>query len=410
MIRSVQKEGFTLECGPNVLVERPDLKSVLETLKLTDDVCYPAVNPYGQYVWYRKRARKVPSSVGQFIFSPLFGALNKVLLPYRAFVPGVLPGDNDDRSVLSFFGPLLGEEVVHNLLDPVLKGIYGGDVDDLSARQIFPGLWQAAKEGKSVVEYMRSRPSKGKPPILVVRGGIQRISDELWHAVENFVSFVPRRVARIVPLAQQRFRLNFHEGDSLEVDGCIVTTAAANSAQLVTQIDERLSADLSRVRVAGLSVVHLKVPRTQKLIPAAFGVLFPGGMPEDLLGVMFNSLIFPHVAPAQYHLLTVVLGGVQAHGRARNEQELRTRIPVLLKQLLGIREVEWLLMTEWPKAIPQLAVGYHKLVEQLDECEKRSPGLVFAGIDRGGVGVSDRIRIACEAVKRFRRVRVETAV
>jgi oxygen-dependent protoporphyrinogen oxidase len=133
-------------------------------------------------------------------------------------------------------------------------------------------------------------------------------------------------------------------------------------------------------------------------------------MPEDLLGVMFNSLIFPHVAPSKYHVLTVVLGGAQAKERVYNEQELRTRVPALLRQLLGIKDAEWLLMTQWPKAIPQLVVGHHKLVAQLDQCEKQFPGIVFAGIDRGGVGVSDRIRIAREAVKRFRRVRVETVV
>ena len=410
MIRSVQKDGFTLECGPNVLVERPDLKYLLEALKLTDSVRYPSVNPYGQYVWYHQKARKVPSGLGQFILSPLFSSLTKVLLPCKVFIPGILPRAKNDYSVLSFFAPLLGRSTVRNLLDPVLKGIYGGDVADLSAREVFPGLWQAAREGKSIISYMRNRPTKGKPPILVIQGGIQRITDELWRAVEPFVSFIPRKVERIVPLEGRRFRLSLQGGESIEVDGCIVTPAAANVAPLVAHMDEQLGDALVNVRVAGLTVVHLKVPRSEKLIPSAFGVLFPGGMPEDLLGVMFNSLIFPHVAPSKYHVLTVVLGGAQANERVYNEQDLRARVPALLHELLGIKGAEWLLMSQWPKAIPQLAVGHYKLVAQLDNCEKRFPGVVFAGIDRGGVGVSDRIRIAREAVKRFRRVRVETVV
>jgi oxygen-dependent protoporphyrinogen oxidase len=133
-------------------------------------------------------------------------------------------------------------------------------------------------------------------------------------------------------------------------------------------------------------------------------------MPEDLLGVMFNSQIFPHMAPANEHLITVVLGGAQAGERRSDEAILRDRLPEMLRTLLGISNARWLSMTQWPAAIPQLQVGHYKLVKLLDQCEYDHPGIVFAGVDRGGVGVSDRIRLAREAVKRFRRVRVETVV
>jgi oxygen-dependent protoporphyrinogen oxidase len=410
MIRSTQRDGFTLEGGPNVLVERPDLRYLLEELKLESSIAYPAVNPYGQYVWHNGRACKVPSGLWEFICSPLFGGLGKVLLPAKVLIPGILPRAKSDYSVLDFFSPLLGERTVRTLLDPVLKGIYGGDVSELSARAVFSNLWQAAREGKSIVGYMMSRPTKGKPPILVLQGGIQRLTDELWRAVEPYVNFIPRKAERVVPVDSKRFKILFHGGDQLEVDGCVVTAAAASAAPLVAHMSESLSDALVNVRLAGLTVVHLKVARSERLIPGAFGVLFPGGMPEDLLGVMFNSQIFPHMAPQKNHLLTVVLGGAQAGERVYDEAQLKARIPALLKQYLGIKDPQWLSMVQWPKAIPQLVVGHHALVAQLDQCEKQFPGVVFAGVDRGGVGVSDRIRIAREAVKRFRRVRVETVV
>jgi oxygen-dependent protoporphyrinogen oxidase len=181
-------------------------------------------------------------------------------------------------------------------------------------------------------------------------------------------------------------------------------------APLVAALNEELADSLINVRYATLAVAHLCVARDQPLIPEAFGVLFSGGMPEDLLGVMFNSLIFPHVAPQDKHVLTVVLGGAQAGERVFDEATLRARLPGLLRQLLGISDAKWLSMTQWPMAIPQFAVGHHRLVSQLDYCEHAVPGIVFAGVDRGGVGVSDRIRIAKESIKRFRRVRVETVV
>jgi len=221
---------------------------------------------------------------------------------------------------------------------------------------------------------------------------------------------VSARVEKITPLDGRRFRVTLDGRRQIEADGCIVTVAGASLGSMIGPLSDDLVDLLGKSVYATLVVAHLSVPRSAPLIPAAFGVLFPGGMPEDLLGVMFNSLIFPHVAPQGRHILTVMLGGAQAQGRVFDEAALRERIPELLQSLLGIADARWLSMTQWPTAIPQFVVGHHKMVSHLDECEHRFPGIVFAGVDRGGVGVSDRIRIAKDAVKRFRRLRVETVV
>lgn len=410
MIRSTIADGFTLECGPNVLVERPDLKELLNELGLTQDVVYPAINPYGQYVWYRNRAVKVPTGFFELLASPLFTLATKLQLPLRAIMPGVLPAALEDYSVEDFFKPLLGVHTARHLMDPVLKGIYGGDVGKLSARSLFPGLWGAAQERKSILGYMRSRGGRGKPPILVVRGGMQRIAEALWEKIKSRVDHIQAKAQRIAPLDGKRFRVSLEGGRHVEADGCIVTVAGSALASLIAHVSDGIADTLCSGSYATLCVAHLRVPRTEPLLPGAFGVLFPGGMPDDLLGVMFNSLIFPHVAPPKEHVLTVVLGGAQAGGRSFDESELRSRIPGVLEELLGIKRAQWISMMQWREAIPQFEVGHHRLITQLDECEYGFPGIVLAGVDRGGVGVSDRIRIAKEAVRRFRRVRVETVV
>jgi oxygen-dependent protoporphyrinogen oxidase len=412
MVRSEQRAGFTLECGPNVLVVRPDLKYLLDQLDLAGAARSPCIPKYGQYVWYKGQIRKVPANFWRLLTSPLFSLSAKLLLPLKILVPGVMPRGKKDCSVRTFFAPLIGAQAVGAVLDPVLKGIYGGDVAELSARSLFPGLWQAATEGSSVLGYMRSRRGAGgKPAVVVLQGGIQTLTDHLWKAIESHVNLVQKRVERIVPSeGSRRYTLLLDGGGSLDVDGCIVTTAGKHSAPMLGYLDEDLCDQLLNLQSAALTVVHLKVPRAEPLIPGAFGVLFPGGMPENLLGVMFNSMLFPHVAPDNSHVLTVVLGGAQASDQVPLESELRTKLPALLNQLLRIRNIEWLSMTHWPEAIPQMVVGHHNIVERLDACEEKFRGIVFAGVDRGGVGVSDRIRVARDAAKRLRRVRVETAV
>lgn len=404
MIRSEVIEGFTLEQGPNVLVERPDMKALIGELGLEGEVRYPSVNPYGQFVWWRNQAMKVPAGLYEFLVTPLIPLKTKILLPIRLCTPGLLTPRRDDLTILEFLTPLLGERAVRDILDPVLKGIYGGDVEQLSARSIFPGLWASACEGLSLIGYMRRRPKGGKPSIMVVEGGIQRVVDTLWQRLEARVERSSVRVESIQRREAFGFRLLCSDGSTLDVDRVVITPAGARLASMIETLDSELAAKLHGMQYASLSVVHLSVPKQEKLLKDAFGVLFNAGMPEDLLGVMFNSQIFPHMAPPDKNMLTVMVGGAQAKDRESREEVLRERLPMLIERFLNVSGVAWIKFTRWAAAIPQLKVGHYRVVEALDRVESANPGIVFAGVDRGGVGVSDRIRIAREGVERLSRM------
>lgn len=410
MIQTATVDGFTLEQGPNVLVERPDMKSLLGELGLADRVRYPVVNPYGQYVWFQGRAQRVPQGIADLVVSPLFSASTKMLLPYRLAKPGLLRPQSDDLSVLEFFAPLIGEQVARDLLDPVLKGIYGGDVAELSARTIFSGLWNAASQGLSLIGYMRQRSQGGRPSIMVLDGGIQSLANALVERLRGRAEWLQARVDGIERISAQTYRLRCSDGAAVDVDACVVTPAGDSLARMFRGLAGDLAAILAGQEYASLAVVHLSIPRSEPLLKDAFGVLFPAGMPNDLLGVMFNSQIFPHVAPPDRHILTVMVGGAQAQSQEFDESTLKAELPKQLSSLLRVSSPEWVGMTTWRKAIPQLKVGHYKVVAKLDEVEAANPGVVFAGVDRGGIGVTDRVRIAREAVERVhkRAVRYES--
>lgn len=401
MVRSRLQDGFTRELGPNVLVERPDIVELLHQLGLSHEAQYPSVDPYGQYVWHNGKARKVPTGLLDLLGSPLFSAQAKVALPLRIVRKGVLRARGDDSSVLDFFAPLIGAGAANAVLDPVLKGIYGGDVSTLSARSLFPGLWRTACDGLSVLQYLRSKPKGGKPRIFVVRGGNQRITEELLRVLEGKIDWVADAASE-VRRTPSGFEVATAGGRVIPASACIVTTAGGISSSFIRHIEPELAKTLAEVQFAGLTAVHLSVSREETLIRDAFGVLCPGGMPENFLGVMFNSLIFPQMAPPDRHLLTVMVGGAQAGDTVPDTERLKTSIPHLLREMFGVTAAEWLGSLTWRKAIPQLTVGHHRVVEALDAAEARNPGLVFVGVDRGGVGVSDRLRVVREGLERVK--------
>jgi oxygen-dependent protoporphyrinogen oxidase len=401
MICSEQRDGFTFECGPNVLVERPDMVQLLQEIGLASEVRYPVVPRYGQWIWCDGMPHKVPAGIGELLGSSLFPWSVKLSLPARFLRPNLLKPHAEDVSILEFFTPLIGSQVTRNLLDPVLKGIYGGDVARLSARSIFPGLWSAAARGLSLLGYMRQRAGGKKPAIFVVQGGIQRVVEALWSVVKERVQLVSARAEAITHDGQGGYIIRCSNSLEISAKKCVITTAGEALSSLTVGIDKELSERIQQQEYAGLSVVHIAVSRSEPLIKDAFGILFPGGMPENLLGVMFNSLIFPHVAPSDKHVLTVIVGGAQAGDSMPDEARLREQVPLLLRRYLGINSPEVRLITKWPKAIPQLLVGHHKLVASFDRSEGKNPGIVFVGVDRGGIGVSDRVRLARSGVERL---------
>jgi oxygen-dependent protoporphyrinogen oxidase len=146
---------------------------------------------------------------------------------------------------------------------------------------------------------------------------------------------------------------------------------------------------------AGLVVIHAGVKKTARLPRDAFGVLFPSHSSQTFLGIMFNSVLFPHVAPEDKHLLTICLGGV--HGASVFDMSDDQILALARREVgdkLGIVNLETLSVWRWKKAIPQYALGHHRIEAQMKQCENENPGIYFIGADSRGVGVPDRVKAA----------------
>lgn len=396
LIASKQLAGFTLENGPNVFVEKPGILDLIESCGLANDVCYPSVPVYDQLIWNGSAAVPAPKGLLPFLFSSLISTSDKVKILGNCFKKNVLLPEAIDESVAVFMGRLLGSDVVQKLLDPALKGIYGGRVEVLSARSLFPQLWEAAYSGSSFVSYLKKKPARGK--IFVLRNGAQSLIQKLTDKLD----------ARIRPVAATdcirhdtgNWVVSCSDHSTIETKNIIFTTSGTASATVLESLFPDVSARLSQLPYAALSVVHIAVDARELLFDRAFGMVFPEGMPHRVLGIMFNSILFPHVAPAGKQLLTVCLGGYQSEADSVHTDPGTAAVQAV-QEFLGIQSVEVLNTQFWPNAIPQLLVGHHMLVEDIKQLEAKHPGFYYCGTDMGGIGVPDRIERAGAV---FRRV------
>jgi oxygen-dependent protoporphyrinogen oxidase len=393
VIKTVSKDGYTLECGPNVIALKPEILNLLEKLGLSNEIIYPQTSKFQQMVYYKDKPVTVPQNPAAFLSTGLIGIKDKfkilrnLILPAKKFT-------EEDKSVDSFFTGLIGKEAVKNILDPVLSGIYGGDIASLSAKSLFPNVYENVRAGKPLFSAMRGRK---RPKIGVLRAGMQSLYAAIWEKIKGRVSFFNEFVNG-VEKEGDAFTIKLQSGKTLQTERVIVTTSGKATAKFMSKLSPDLSERLSSSQAASLVVVHASALVLPAEFHNSFGVLFPSTLKTPLLGVMFNSRLFPHLAPKGKELLTICFGGMHHPEFVKKPEKELTELAVKeLKDKLKISQVEILNITYWENAIPQYNIGHAELISSLKRLESNTTGLIFCGADCGGIGVPDRVHCAKSA-------------
>lgn len=398
LIRTSKQDGFTLERGPNVLLSKPDIMKLIEDLSLTNDVVYPKSLSYKQMVWYRGSVQVVPKGPLQFFRSNLIPFRQKPIVIRNLFKNGIGRNIPSEASVYQFISAIFGDDLTRNIVDPALKGIYGGDITKLRAASIFPELFAALKDGKSIFSYLKQRKASAtaRPKAFVLRGGAISLIKALQAFVISKGEILNEKVSKISRACSgSGYQVTLSQGEILHANNIYITTSGSVSAPLVRDLSQQLYDNLLTLDVAPIVVVHLATDQKSEIPINSFGVLFPSDLKSPFLGVMFNSELFPHTAPAGKHLLTVCLGGRDYPSVLEmREEELVRLAKEVLSEKLNIKNTYFLSITKWPRAIPQFEIGHGQIVKNMKECEKNNPGVYFIGSDCGGIGVPDRVKMA----------------
>lgn len=381
VIGSVSLEGFLLEQGPNVLLEKPELISLISELGLKDDIVYPSIEPYDQFIWYKGVPRKVPKGPLSLINSPLVDNLNKLSL-----FPKILFGKfsnfqtKDDLSVRDLLFPILGKTGCDVLLEGALRGIYGGDIHNLSAKFLFPKLFEIARQGGSIRSAMKGEK---RPRVFTLRRGIQSLTDSLRERILKSGEIRTEQVSDICKEADG-FSIISSKGRT-NGEEVVIGTCGCESATFLQKIAPEVSQKLSELSYVHLSVVHVAVENSQipNWLSSGFGVLFPEE--SHLFGIMTNSILFPHVAPSGKALLTVMFN---------SPHKVEEAAVKAVEKYLTIKSSKVISVVHWPLALPKYKVGHASLVMELKNLESRIRGIKFVGRDVGKPSVSERAREA----------------
>lgn len=417
LIQTSHEDGFIVEQGPQTIPGRAtELLALCRELNV--DLIESNSLATRRYIYLKNELEPLPAGrPDEALLTPILSwqgkwrALQELRTPTR---PTSGPPHHDDISLTDFFTKHFGPEVVENLLDPFISGIYAGDINRLSLPAVFPMLhdWEAEHGSLIKAAFLKYREARnsGKPAepekkkLFSIPGGLRRLILALT------LSLPPDTIRRNTPVQSlQRHKGNYlletADGEILQTRRLILATPAWMSAQLLQPLSPLLSDALAAIPYASMSVVHTGFSRSAIEHPLdGFGFLVPRREKLALLGSVWISSLFPERALEHFVLFTNYLGGMHRPDLiAWDDQRL---LDTTLNELSGIFKTREPLsplfhrIVRHERAIPQYILGHRERLQTIDWALGQHAGLALCGNYLNGVALNDCVKSATQAVER----------
>lgn len=415
-IQTVTRDGFTIERGPDSFLARklPGSKLVKE-VGLGDELVH---NSTGQsYVLVKENLHPmpegavmgVPTKISPFVTTGLFSPIGKL----RAAADFVIPKTKHegDQSLGMFFRRRLGDEVVENLIEPLLSGIYAGDIDRLSLKSTFPQFLHAEQRHRSLIVGMKKfkelQPkqaedanAKKQGAFLTLKKGLQSLVDAIEEQLDPLAVVKGVKVEKVNRMGEQ-YDLTLSNGKEMKADAVIITSPhfAAQSMLSHYPIFEPLR-EMPSTSVATVAMAFPKEAVKEDINGTGFVV--SRNSDYTITACTWTHKKWPHSTPDGKVLLRCYVG--RAGDEAIVDQSDEEIVQVVLEDLNRIMQItekpEFCVVTRWKKAMPQYTVGHQERLEEITQAiEEQLKGLYLAGSSYEGLGLPDCIEQGEDAAK-----------
>ncbi len=376
--------GFHFEKGARTFLvsKSKSLLELIQELGLTKELIWSEMKTLPRFLWLDKHLEKMPINPIQMLFSPVTKGLIPALLTEWTKTPNL-----EDETVWDFVSRRLNPDVARQLFDPMVMGIFGGDSREISVKACFPILkeWEA-RYGSITRGFLASRKIKPEESFLP-RSAIFSFQSGTKTLIEKLSQHVAIQYqTEIQKLTRHNGIWSVHTTQgTLEADYVFSALPVLETATLFEPFEPDVSKELFQMKHSGVAIVNVAYKKS--VLPVkGFGYLTQSAAQEDVLGVIFDSCIFP----------------------CQNQEVMETRLTIKLKER-NLTEEEYIGMalkgiqkhlgiTATPdaisfkravNAIPQYKVGHVEKIAALDAAfQKNVPNADLVGNYFSGVAVN----------------------
>ena len=416
-MRTVYEKGYIVEAGPNGFLDgKPYTLNLVKALGIEERLYRSSDKARKRFIYTNGRLVRLPENPIAFLSSYLLSWKGKLRLVGELLVPP--KKDDSDETLGDFARRRLGEEALEKLLDPMIAGIFAGDPDKMSLKAAFPVIYNLEKQYggliKGLIAKMKEAKKRGKSSsgpagpggvLTSFVGGtkdlIDALSKELKENLHTGVSV--ERVEK----SGRGWLVKWREGNreiEEEFDHLVVSTPAYAASEILKEVDGELSKLLSEIEYSPISVVALGFQKRGLGHDLdGFGFLVPRSEGRKILGVLWDSSVFPNRAPQGKALIRVMIGGARQPDLALLPEEELTEIALKeLRRIMKIRHYpEMVKVFRHERGIPHYTLGHSERVDRIFEMGEKLGNLHFCSNAYRGVGVNDCTKLAEETAERI---------
>jgi len=424
-IETLRRDGFVIERGPDsFLARKTPILDLTRALGMEEELV--ALNPSTRKTYILRGGKLhrippglvlgIPTEWKPFVASGLISLGGKL----RAALDLVLPaakGDADE-SLGAFMRRRLGDQVVEFVAEPLLSGIYAGDMDKLSLLATFPQFRAAERKYGSLMIGLRrgAAATRGGPAgedaipphargsaFLSYRRGlsslVERLVEALREADVDVIADMP--VRSVVPREEGGAVATFRNGESMMAEAVLYTAPASALPELLPAVPETSAfRDMAYASVANVVLAYRKDRIGVPLDGSGFVV--PRSEGRFITACTWTSSKWAHTAPDDRALIRCYVGRIgDERWREMDDERLIAAVRRDVAELVGIdAEPEFVDVNRLPRSMPQYAVGHPDRIAALRRAmREKAPGVFAAGAGFEGVGLPDCIQQGKQAAE-----------
>jgi oxygen-dependent protoporphyrinogen oxidase len=406
LIKTDVVDNCRLEAGPDsYIAAKPDVTKLAEEVpELRDQII--GTNDKARRIFVVKNGKlvamprdmvmMVPADLRAACESALFTPQTKHRFCQERFFKPIVR--RTDISIDEFVRDHFNQEVVDYVAEPLLTGVYGGDVSRLSARSVLPLFLNYEERYGSLMRAVRrerrAEPDRGSM-FLSFRGGMQALTDALVKASGETLT-VHHVEALSVRRGVGRWTVET-SGGQFDSPSLVIALPAHRATTIISQGLPELADRLASIPHSSAITVTLVYPRESMGAELdGFGFLVPKPERRRVAAATWVSTKFPSRITAAYVAIRAFIVDRDAdvlipQGDAEIGEEVRRD----LARFMGFDIVpSFYSVHRWPRSMPQYTVGHADRYAQIKDLVEAERGLSLVGNAYEGVGIPDCVQLA----------------
>lgn len=417
-IQTLRENGYTIELGPESYLGRKTIMTdIAKDIGLEKDII---TNTTGQsYIFAKNKLYPIPggsimgipTDIKPFLKTRLISPLGKLRAGLDLIKKPIEMKEND-ISVGQFFRQRLGNEVLENLIEPLMGGIYGTDIDHLSLMSTFPNFKNKEEQYGSLIKGMKAEKQERLKQRQLYPGAPKGQFRQFRHGLASFIEALTENVQDKgvtirynSPIDDIKFDNNQYQvvvnGDYQMFDGILVTTPHQVFMKWFENddaFDYFKTMDSTTVATVVMAFDEKDIINTYN----GTGFVIARTSNTDITACTWTSKKWPFTTPEGKVLIRAYVGKpgdsvVDDH----TDDEIASIVRRDLSKMMTFKgNPEFTIVNRLVKSMPQYHVGHIQQIKDIQSHVKRAyPRLRITGAPFEAVGLPDCILQAKKAVE-----------